>query len=450
MCRDKNNGGRRCPHDNNTARRNRRVNAKKKLELKDDVVEQAESYTLNVETSLSPEVEKVINDVKSDIDKYNSLKLYTPKEKKELPHHTTPTTTKERKADTLIINAGIKIEELAQHFGCPAESDWEENIKERDNIEKKYDDIFVSMAHRMSNTLCWDIEVDSPDRRRFVLNGRNMPESWAHDSNYKLLKDSGITSDGNQFMKEYEELATYKKNKRDELLENENKYDEIAKKRGQAYREALERVGVEFAGTDDLKFNTDYSNEYKEKLAKAGSYYPKAWVDKSNNHKVGLDLIVKGNRANFYSGRIQISAGEKESVVVHELGHRMEWVNYNIGEAQRRFIARRSGLNAYHDKEVRKQPKTHTLYANTSERGYGDNFSSSYIGKVYDVQSARTMADMKKYNIAATGDAHYEVLTTGMEATFFGRYGGNLGVDGYKRDKEHTHFILGLLATANK
>ena len=122
--------------------------------------------------------------------------------------------------------------------------------------------------------------------------------------------------------------------------------------------------------------------------------------------------------------------GPYARAAIHELGHRMQHANPSIARAENDYILRRTTLPT----GEREKPID---VAGRGESGYADSFSVAYTGKTYD-----------PINGQPANEAHTEVLSTGMEALFAGRYGGFIGAGQHHPDHETRGFILGLLATA--
>jgi hypothetical protein len=108
---------------------------------------------------------------------------------------------------------------------------------------------------------------------------------------------------------------------------------------------------------------------------------------------------------------------------IHELAHRVEAVEVPfLKHAQKAFYDRRT-TNSDGTKQERVR-----LYKGRKEYAVTDSFAADYMGKTY------------------SGDVHYEILSTGMEAIFGGEYaGGLIGLKNKKPDKDMRDFIVGLL-----
>ena len=108
---------------------------------------------------------------------------------------------------------------------------------------------------------------------------------------------------------------------------------------------------------------------------------------------------------------------------IHELAHRMEAVEVPfLKNVQKAFYERRTT-----NPDGSPQPAV-KLYKGRKEYAVPDSFASDYMGKKY------------------SGDVHYEILSTGMEAIFGGEYaGGLIGLKNKKPDKDMFNFIVGTL-----
>lgn len=120
---------------------------------------------------------------------------------------------------------------------------------------------------------------------------------------------------------------------------------------------------------------------------------------------------------------LTISGGSR-STAIHEFAHRVEHshkVGGRITKLERTFLARRTT-----DAETGEREKLKRIYPGTKEAGYADNFADVYMGKIYN-----------------DGNYH-ELLSTGAEAVFEGRFGGLVGMGRRQADPEMKNFIVGL------
>jgi hypothetical protein len=134
--------------------------------------------------------------------------------------------------------------------------------------------------------------------------------------------------------------------------------------------------------------------------------------------KTSANILVDENINNLNNIRGFDSA-------IHELAHRMEAVEVPfLKQVQKAFYTRRTTLpNGEQQKPTR-------LYKGRKEYSITDSFSSDYMGKQY------------------SGETHFELLSTGMEAIFGGEYaGGLIGLKNKNPDEDMRNFIVGTLAS---
>lgn len=110
-----------------------------------------------------------------------------------------------------------------------------------------------------------------------------------------------------------------------------------------------------------------------------------------------------------------------EAGLAHEISHRLEYRNAAIGEVCRAFRSRRS--------------TGRVIALDTGESALEGSFAHPYMGRVYDHLDGTTGAT--------------EVFSTGVEAVFYGEFGGLLGREEFAADPEHRALVVGLLATAS-
>jgi hypothetical protein len=115
---------------------------------------------------------------------------------------------------------------------------------------------------------------------------------------------------------------------------------------------------------------------------------------------------------------------EARKTATHELTHRCEHANKQLGMLEDAFLRRRCS-----DEDGRLRP-TRPIEHMRGERARDGGFVSPYVGKVYPTQT------------------FHEVLSTGTEAIFGGAYGGLVGRGGEAVDADHRAFVLGCLAAA--
>jgi len=110
---------------------------------------------------------------------------------------------------------------------------------------------------------------------------------------------------------------------------------------------------------------------------------------------------------------------------LHEFAHRIEAKGPKfLDTMQEEFLRRRTtSVDGEHETLRR-------IYPKKKEYGRFDNFADKYMGKEY------------------SGTRHHEILSTGAEAVFAGKFGSLSGVGNYKADPDMKNFILGLFAAA--
>lgn len=108
---------------------------------------------------------------------------------------------------------------------------------------------------------------------------------------------------------------------------------------------------------------------------------------------------------------------------MHELAHRMEASNPQIGQLEALWVARRTTTNGQRD-DAEAYSRRHR-----SERVRPDDFIDRYIGKDYGTRT------------------YHEVLSVGAPMLFLGDRGGMAGVGRHKRDDDMRAFVLGAMAS---
>ena len=113
------------------------------------------------------------------------------------------------------------------------------------------------------------------------------------------------------------------------------------------------------------------------------------------------------------------------ATALHEFAHRVETTGPAfLNVMQREFIRRRTT-----DENGVRESKQSIYSWSKRETGRFDNFADKYMGKEYP------------------GTPNHEILSTGAEAVFAGKFGGLSGVGKYSADPDMKNFILGLWAT---
>lgn len=112
------------------------------------------------------------------------------------------------------------------------------------------------------------------------------------------------------------------------------------------------------------------------------------------------------------------------STAVHELGHRMQHAVPGVYRAEHQFRTRRTTLA-----DGTQERKVNVSGGAKGETGWADSFVDAYTGRDY-------------------GHGFTEVISTGGEALFAGRFGGLVGAGPAHRDDDMRSFVLGLFAGA--
>lgn len=108
---------------------------------------------------------------------------------------------------------------------------------------------------------------------------------------------------------------------------------------------------------------------YEQLLQDAGYWTPTFVVDPQNTRAF----------ANPERGRVTIGTSARERTMCHEMGHIIEYVLSDVGDAARNFRTVRAGA----------EPLS-TIYSGTKEVGWRDQFIEHYMGRYYGVRSPHT------------------------------------------------------------
>jgi len=256
-------------------------------------------------------------------------------------------------------------------------------------------------------------------------------DSWwdLTDSMQDRAKDYGLT---NEFEHAKEKLINETKEddpiriKMQQDLESEKEITELGQmvidKANEENRDIIEVLKEyrEF-GTDEKHTWTKGSDsEAKNKMLDAHQYYPKEWLEKSiEASKENPIILARGNRgAHAVYPRLKITLNSEDSCATHELAHRMEFVMPEIAKREKEFFERRTAPYGNERKTLNEMAGVN--YYRTDEYAMDGNFNNPYMGKIYK------------------GDYFFELLSTGIEKIFFGRYNE-------KVDLDFDAFIIGLL-----
>jgi hypothetical protein len=340
------------------------------------------------------------------------------------PRHDVPLRDTQVEAEARIVELGKAVEALAVFHGAPSEQEWE-------MAQAKWE-----AAHevRVAERDAVRAEFARIDRAYKVAPLRPTNESFASKAEAREARNAYVTVHN----------AAMRKFDREDVPHEDPALAKLIARRADAFKGALSELGVEFASGKNLTYRIDKPRPKAEKnLRKAIEYYPDAWVTKAQLRDAvenrTLRAFQQGSRAHYEpsTNRIRLSTAAERDLA-HELGHYLEGANRELGEAERAFIHRRSGLLAHHQNPAEaKKPIQRAI--SRGERGYQGGFAHNYVGRIYpyDLDDPRE-------------NGHYEVLTTGMEVAFFGRLGAGVGAGRFPKDAEHLSFTLGLLASSIK
>ena len=110
---------------------------------------------------------------------------------------------------------------------------------------------------------------------------------------------------------------------------------------------------------------------------------------------------------------------DADSTARHEFVHRSEYMVKGLSDVEREFLESRTSGESLS-----------RIYKGKDEMGYKDHFVHHYMGKIYRDKD------------------NYEIMSTGVEGLFCGRFGGFIGLsnDGIQ-DEDMRNFVLGVLAS---
>jgi hypothetical protein len=219
--------------------------------------------------------------------------------------------------------------------------------------------------------------------------------------------------------------------------------------RAEALRAALEEIRPMGGEITAPSTSTSRGKEVIARVNEYGSpYLPERWIERANaNGPVTGFGMPAGGRA-FYK---QLSAGDgvihldlhpgllnKDSTVLHEISHRMEYTVPELMRLEDQFLRERAvgelrplaEITGNHDYEEH-------------EVAYGGDFTHPYMGKVYDrVRPWALESVPDRLMISGTPQSGAgELFTMGQEGVWYGEY------DLWEKDPEMVSWVLGLLAT---
>jgi hypothetical protein len=202
---------------------------------------------------------------------------------------------------------------------------------------------------------------------------------------------------------------------------------------------------VPMGGT--LELNAHSHSGVVESLNAGAKCYPSSWIRISNSGQEVQGLVASSNGNPHYRNNrdIKIKGGEMQRVsqiavdssvegsiidgltryepdAIHEQMHRYESVVEGVMAAEKLFLDRRNTLPDGTLEPVQK------IFGKTETRP--DHFTERYTGRRYE-------------------DGATELMSTGMEGIFGGKYGGFIGIGGRQPDIEMRNFVLGVLVTCD-
>lgn len=217
--------------------------------------------------------------------------------------------------------------------------------------------------------------------------------------------------------------------------EAENNFrDRFYWKKRNAYRQALQDVGVEFSSEEDIEAYMDNhvearDGELKSLFRGSMNLYPKSWVDRYKQRTTHLMATTgRGSYNPHTQGKHVLSLGKSPGTMVHELGHGMEESVPGLVAAEHCFLRMEA------DRRFGKNTKRWTVPGhNKNETAVTDTLLSDYAAKTYAV------GHYSRYK------KNFEVITVGMEALMVGDYAGFEGHFGRRKSPQHRNFLLGAL-----
>lgn len=175
----------------------------------------------------------------------------------------------------------------------------------------------------------------------------------------------------------------------------------------------------EYQNTALFYETTQYITSRSEDAPKGNGWTKRedgTWVRPVNRkHRI----IMGGPSANYEPG--------DHRALTHELAHHVEVTHPHVLEAEAALYAERT---------EGKEPYVMATTSGKRELSRDGGWVAPYIGRDYASEDSVDKA------------SHYEILSVGMEAVFYDRYGGLSGRSRYRADEGHRNFTLGILATA--
>ena len=198
--------------------------------------------------------------------------------------------------------------------------------------------------------------------------------------------------------------------------------------RGVRYAEDVDAVEQLVHGRSRFDAPPAVARELGESLDEATAYLPREWVEDSNELGA-LEVRASVDRAHYSAGGgyLRVRPSDR-SVMLHELGHRIEHARPALRWLEAEFYRRRTSRGG-------RQEKARPLSELTGWAGYSDDelarkdrFTNAYIGK-----------DYSRGGRGPGASNFYEVLTMGLEGVFHGKHD-------VTNDRDLVEFIYGLLA----
>lgn len=209
------------------------------------------------------------------------------------------------------------------------------------------------------------------------------------------------------------------------------------------YLAALAEV-VPMGGTHDLDPSSHKGVE--KSLNDGARCYPSSWVKISNSGQQIRGMVARSNGNPHYLSRKRVAAkdgsgaqiisaiavdpSEEGAIVgglsryepdaIHEQMHRYENVVEGIMDLENMFLDRRNTLPDGTLEPLQK------MYGSGKVQTRPDHFTDRYTGRRYE-------------------DGASELMSTGMEGIFGGKYGGFIGIGNWQPDTEMRNFVLGVL-----
>lgn len=303
MCRDRNHGGRRCPHDNSEARRRRYNNASMRKAYGADsptlektrVVDDADTVS-PVVTVVPPSPEVVIAETR-DLAAAETARL-----KEEGAHEGVP---EQRKIGAMVADVATR------KYGAPTSED----------IKREMDDLRSQQVQKMEDAAAVNaaaVQKMVEYAREHSLNeGENMDDRSPLSAYFELTEVNRPLDPEHRI--ELRRILTDESVDLGELRlknaeETDAKSKELFDKRAKAYVSALEDVGVEFHEPGSGLGHVQGAKKVVKSLDEGIRYVPASWVEASHvrSQLKHSPLVVKSSkrRAHYMDGAVTISKKE--------------------------------------------------------------------------------------------------------------------------------------------